>query len=92
MNQLKARLLLVCTILGLGGAAVVIRLFTIQVLDNKRYSERSRDQTQSRHLLSAQRGTIYDRNGRTLSMTMDSRIVIKSENKVRREKNVIYNL
>lgn len=80
MNQLKARLLLVCVVLGLGGSAVVIRLFTIQVLDNKRYSERSRDQTQIRHLLTAQRGTIYDRNGRTLSVTMDSRIVVKPEN------------
>lgn len=88
MNQLKARLLLVCVILGLGGSAVVIRLFTIQVLDNKRYSERSRDQTQIRRLLTAQRGTIYDRDGRTLSVTMDSRIVIKPENLgVRGKKN-----
>lgn len=79
MNQLKARLILVCIFLWLGGAVVVGRLFIVQVLDNKRYTERSMDQTQFRHLLVAQRGTIYDRNGRTLSVTMDSKMVIRHE-------------
>lgn len=79
MNQLKARLVLVCIVLGFSGAVVVGRLFTVQVLDNKRYTERSLDQTQFRHLLVAQRGTIYDRAGRTLSVTLDSKMVIRPE-------------
>jgi len=88
MNRLKVRLLLVCIVLALGGAAVIVRLFTIQVLDSKRYSERSRDQNEFRQMLPAQRGTIFDCNGRTLSMTMDSRVVVKSESvKSKNKKN-----
>lgn len=79
MNQLKARLFFVCLLLGLAGAVVVTRLFAIQILDYKRYSERSRNQTQLRHILTAKRGTIYDRTGAVLSVTMEDKISLKPE-------------
>jgi len=77
MNKLKIRLLLVCMVLGLGGAAVIFRLFTIQVLDSKRYSERSRNQSQLRQILIAKRGTIYDCNGKMLALTTEKKVMLK---------------
>jgi cell division protein FtsI (penicillin-binding protein 3) len=77
MNKLKVRLLLVCMVLGLGGAAVIFRLFTIQVLDSKRYSERSRNQSQLRQILIAKRGTIYDCNGKMLALTTEKKVMLK---------------
>lgn len=87
MNKLKLRLIMVCFFLSLGGAAVVVRLFTIQVLDSKRYSERSRSQNQLRQMVPAKRGTIYDCNGRTLSMSMDNVAVVKRENRKSKDKD-----
>ncbi len=79
MSKLKIRLLLVCMVLGLGGAAVIFRLFTIQVLDSKRYSERSRNQSQLRQILTAKRGTIYDCNGKMLALTTEKKIMLKPD-------------
>jgi len=66
-------------VLGLGGAAVIFRLFTIQVLDSKRYSERSRNQSQLRQILIAKRGTIYDCNGKMLALTTEKKIMLKPD-------------
>jgi cell division protein FtsI/penicillin-binding protein 2 len=79
MNQLRVRLLFVCSILIVIAIAVIARLFTIQIVNGNRYTERSRDQTQLRHILQAKRGTIYDRNGIPLSVTMDDKLTFNTD-------------
>ncbi|NLE01308.1 MAG: penicillin-binding protein 2, partial [Fibrobacter sp.] len=77
MGQFRARLSLIIIILGLGGLSVVTRLFVVQVLENKRYAERSRDQTETRRMLSARRGAILDRNGVVLASSVENAGFIK---------------
>lgn len=79
MNQFRIRLLFISILLGAGAVLVAARLFSIQVLDYKRYEARSRDQTQKRKLVLAKRGTIKDRNGVALAVSMDAPIDVKSE-------------
>jgi len=76
MNQYRARLFLIIMLLMAGAVAVIIRLFTIQVMDNQRYATRSRDQTQQRRILPAKRGNIYDRKGTLLASSMESAISV----------------
>lgn len=56
----------------LGFVAVVFRLFIIQVVNSDKYQERARRQHESKIVLSAQRGDIYDRHGRMLATTFQS--------------------
>src|SRR5687768_16376151 len=48
-------------------AAVVARLVALQIVDGDRYAELARRQYESRVVLSAERGAIYDRNGNLLA-------------------------
>jgi cell division protein FtsI/penicillin-binding protein 2 len=73
------RLLFISVILGAGAVLVAARLFSVQVIDSKRYIARSRDQTQRRRMVTAKRGTIRDRNGVVLAVSMDNPIALKSE-------------
>jgi cell division protein FtsI/penicillin-binding protein 2 len=47
MNQYRARLFFIAMLLMVGTAVIIVRLFTIQILDSQRYAIRSRDQTSS---------------------------------------------
>ncbi|HON11962.1 MAG TPA: penicillin-binding transpeptidase domain-containing protein, partial [Chitinispirillaceae bacterium] len=79
MNQFRLRLYFISILLSLGGVLIIARLFSIQVLDSKRYAERSRDQTQHRHILTAQRGSILDRKGVVLASSIEHSISVKPE-------------
>jgi cell division protein FtsI/penicillin-binding protein 2 len=79
MNQFRARLIFISIIFVLGGMAIVTRLFTIQVLDSKRYVERSKDQTQQRLILTANRGNILDRNCSELATSIENDFVVNSQ-------------
>ena len=79
MNQYRARLFLIVALLMAGTVAIIIRLFTIQIMDNQRYATRSRDQTQQRRILSAKRGNIYDRKGTLLASSMESAITVNPD-------------
>ena len=79
MNQFRLRLLFVVTILLIGSGVVVTRLFTIQVLDSERYSKRSRDQSQKRRTIYARRGSIVDRVGRTLAVSMKTALSVEPD-------------
>jgi cell division protein FtsI/penicillin-binding protein 2 len=79
VNQFRIRLLFLSIILGAGAVLVAARLFSVQVLEYKRYEARSRDQTQKRKIVVAKRGTIRDRNGNALAVSMDAPIDVKSE-------------
>jgi len=79
MNQFRMRLFFISALLSIGGVFIVSRLFSIQILESKRYVERSRDQTQQRRILPAQRGSILDRKGVVLASSMEHSISVNSE-------------
>lgn len=76
MNKFRARLAFVTIILVLGCGVVIHRLFTVQVMERERYMKRSRDQTQQRRIVQANRGAITDRFGRTLAVSIDETMSI----------------
>ena len=41
MNQFRLRLYFISVLLSLGGVLIIARLFSIQILESKRYAERS---------------------------------------------------
>lgn len=79
INQFRARLFIVSGVLIIFTGVVVYRLFTIQVVESKKYAERSRDQSQLRKITSAKRGAITDRFGRTLAVSVQSSISIDTD-------------
>ena len=52
--------------------ALVYRLFAVQVTNAESYSESSLAQRQKQVVLAADRGTIFDRNGREIAVTIDA--------------------
>lgn len=58
---------LVTSLFGLGLLAVIVRLFTLQVLNGAEYRDIAQRQYESRVPLQADRGAIYDRNGTLLA-------------------------
>jgi cell division protein FtsI (penicillin-binding protein 3) len=76
MNQFRVRLVFVMVILMTAAAIIISRLFTIQVLESDRYAKRSRDQTQARKIVTAQRGALVDRCGRTMAISMKNSIAV----------------
>lgn len=89
MNQFRIRLLFISILLGAGAVLVAARLFSVQVIESKRYIARSRDQTQKRRMVTAKRGSIKDRNGTLLAVSMDKPIALKSEDLGVNEKKAI---
>lgn len=65
---LKGAVLLWAGVLG-------VRLVQLQILDHKRYAERSKDQSVATVKIAARRGSIYDRNGNVLALTAPVRAV-----------------
>jgi cell division protein FtsI (penicillin-binding protein 3) len=71
----KLRLVLVMIGLGAGMASIAGRLVWVQGLASSRYAQLAAEQ-RLRHLeLPPQRGSIYDRNGNELAMSMDVKTV-----------------
>ena len=66
----KFWILMIC--INIGFAVLVGRLFWIQVVKSDEYREKARRQHESKVTLSAQRGNIYDRNGKLLASTVNS--------------------
>jgi cell division protein FtsI/penicillin-binding protein 2 len=69
---LNVRLLSVGTLLGRAWVGVGYRLVVVQGLEAEAYSARGLDQRLQREVLAADRGTIFDRDGRELAVTVDS--------------------
>ena len=68
--QMKRRIIAIILILSLLGPTVLIaRLFTLQVVQAEDLQKRAARQQMRVTSISAQRGTIYDRNGEILAMS-----------------------
>ncbi len=77
MRQFRIRLAFIMSLLIAAGGTVVYRLFTVQVLDCERYRQRSREQTNLRQIVPARRGSLVDRFGRTLAVSINTPISVE---------------
>lgn len=73
MNSLVGRIAAVMIVLGLLFAAVIARLFLVQVVDGARYAALCKGQSQKRVAAAAPRGKIYDCRGRVLAASTGDR-------------------
>lgn len=67
----RGRLLLVFTLMALGFTAVAVRLVYLQVITSGELNRRAGRQHEQQVRLEAKRGTIYDRQGRELAVSVD---------------------
>jgi cell division protein FtsI/penicillin-binding protein 2 len=74
MNSSGGRIVAVMIVLGLLFAAVIARLFVIQVIDAGRYAELCKRQSRQRLVVPSQRGKIYDCKGRILAAGAGDRV------------------
>ncbi|MBF0238970.1 MAG: penicillin-binding protein 2 [SAR324 cluster bacterium] len=66
----QSRLLSVMGIIGLGFVVIIGRLFYVQIYQHTAYEERARRQYERTIAIEAQRGTIYDRRGNMLAVSV----------------------
>ncbi|MFC1476361.1 penicillin-binding transpeptidase domain-containing protein [Fibrobacterota bacterium] len=69
----KARLIFVSFLLAFCFCALIGRLFQIQIYKGSEYAKRCRQQSKLRTLITARRGSIMDRKGRTLAKSISSK-------------------
>ncbi len=72
LRRLNARLITVGVLLALAWVGIGYRLVVVQALEADVYADHGRDQRLQREVLAADRGTIFDRDGRELAVTVDS--------------------
>lgn len=63
---------LLMAMINIGLLLVIARLFQVQIIEFDKYKDKARRQHESKITLSAQRGNIYDRNGKLLASTVKS--------------------
>lgn len=63
---------LLMAVINIGLLFVVARLFQVQILNAEQFKDKARRQHEAKITLSAQRGNIYDRNGKLLASTVKS--------------------
>lgn len=71
----KKRLAVLSVVLLLIAACVVVRLVFLQVLDTASYRARARDQHENNVRIEGRRGTLWERNGRELAVSIDTKSV-----------------
>jgi len=71
-RRLNARLITVGVLLVLAWVGIGYRLVVVQALEADLYAEHGLDQRLQREVLAADRGTIFDSDGRELAVTVDS--------------------
>ena len=69
---LNARLISVGTVLALAWVGIGYRLAVVQGMEADVFAARGLDQRLQREVLAADRGTIFDRDGRELAVTVDA--------------------
>lgn len=88
MVQKKWKLSLLLLFLLLGFVAVAARLFVVQVIDGPEYREQARRQYESRVVLAANRGNIYDRNKRLMATTIPKLSIAVDPNMVEQPQRI----
>src|SRR2546427_2714294 len=63
-------------------AAIAARLFVLQVLDAEAYRARAREQHEGQVRVEGRRGTIWDRNGRELAVSVQTKSVYVHPEKI----------
>jgi cell division protein FtsI (penicillin-binding protein 3) len=71
MMERRGRIIAVFLIMGLAFALVVLRLFYLQVYERAKLAARGEHQYEQVVVLEPKRGTIYDRMGRELAVSLD---------------------
>ncbi|MBV8961057.1 MAG: penicillin-binding protein 2, partial [Actinobacteria bacterium] len=71
----RRRLTALVVVMALAFVAVVVRLVQVQAVDANRYAAFGVSQRTSARTLPAERGSIFDRNGRELAMTVEQSTV-----------------
>ena len=71
-RHLDARLIAVGVALVLAWVGIGYRLVVVQALDSEEFATRGEDQRRHTEVLAADRGTIFDRDGRELAVIVDS--------------------
>src|SRR4030095_10274593 len=69
----RKRLLLLSGALLLGALGIAVRLTLVQALGSEAYRGAARDQHEGKVQMEARRGTITDRNGRELAVSIETR-------------------
>ncbi|HAW60221.1 MAG TPA: stage V sporulation protein D [Actinobacteria bacterium] len=71
----ELRLLFFLSLLIIGLLCVVVRLFSVQVVEAKRYQALANDQRLRRVEIAPHRGIIYDRQGKELAFSVDAETI-----------------
>ncbi len=83
MAKPKVRLTAVLAAFVVATAALIARVAQVQLMDGQRYAEAAAAQQTERVVLPARRGTIYDRNGLALALTIQNYHVGVAPNELR---------
>jgi cell division protein FtsI (penicillin-binding protein 3) len=79
---------IVMVVVNIGIIAVVVKLFSVQILKQDFYKERARRQHESRLMLSAERGKIYDRNGKVIASNFVGLSVAVDPSRLQNERKI----
>jgi len=79
---------IVLVLVNIGILAVVIKLFNVQVIKQDYYKEKARRQHESRLMLSAERGIIYDRNGKVIASNFVGLSVAVDPSRLKNERKI----
>ncbi len=68
---MQKRIAIVAVLMGLWAAVIGVRLYSLQVVQSADYRQRASDQREKVVEISARRGSIFDRNGRELAVSIE---------------------
>ncbi|MDE3195582.1 MAG: transpeptidase family protein [Acidobacteriota bacterium] len=69
------RLNVLAVVLFLGGAGIFVKLVSLQVIQHEKYQNIAKSQQEEKVVLTAPRGSIYDRNGQPLALSVPAESV-----------------
>jgi cell division protein FtsI (penicillin-binding protein 3) len=74
-GRLSTRVVIIASIVILSWVGVGFRLFQLQIVQASNYEQRGVEQREKVKVLAADRGTIYDRDGRELAITVQGKTI-----------------
>lgn len=79
---------IIMVLVNIGIIAVLVKLFNVQIIKQDYYKERARRQHESRLMLSAERGKIYDRNGKVIASNFVGLSVAVDPSRIKNERKI----